>query len=61
MWFVSEKKYKRLLEENEDLKNLYNNLKIRFISLDEKYCNFILEQKEKRYIKHLLNKNLKEQ
>lgn len=33
MWFVSEKKYKRLLEENEDLKNLYNNLKVRFISL----------------------------
>lgn len=48
MWFVSEKKYKRLLEEKEDLQNLYNNLKVRFISLDEEYCKFRLEQEEKK-------------
>lgn len=30
MWFVSKKKYKRLLEENEDLKNLYNFIRGRF-------------------------------
>lgn len=48
MWFVSEKKYKRLLEEKEDLQNLYNNLKVSFISLDEEYCKFRLEQEEKK-------------
>ena len=48
MWFVSEKKYKRLLEENEDLKNLYNNLKIKFISLDKEYCRFRITQEEKK-------------
>nr|DAI12693.1 MAG TPA: hypothetical protein [Caudoviricetes sp.] len=63
MWFVSEKKYKRLLEENEDLKNLYNNLKVRFISLNEEYCSFRLAQKEeKRKARgevYLLNENEK--
>ena len=63
MWFVSEKKYKRLLEENEDLKNLYNNLKINFISLDEEYCKFKLAQegKKKKLIgeAYLLNENEK--
>lgn len=63
MWFVSEKKYKRLLEENEDLKNLYNNLKIRFISLNEEYCSFRLAQKEEkkkaRGEVYLLNENEK--
>lgn len=63
MWFVSEKKYKRLLEENEDLKNLYNNLKVRFISLDEEYCSFRLAQKEEkkkaRGEVYLLNENEK--
>lgn len=63
MWFVSEKKYKRLLEENEDLKNLYNNLKVRFISLNEEYCSFILAQKEEkkkaRGEVYLLNENEK--
>ena len=48
MWFVSEKKYKRLLEENEDLKNLYNNLKIQFVSLDKEYCRFRITQEEKK-------------
>ena len=61
MWFVSEKKYKRLLEENEDLKNLYNNLKVRFISLNEEYCSFRLAQKEEkkkaRGEVYLLNEN----
>lgn len=47
MCFVSEKKYKKLLEENEDFKNLYNNLKIKFISLDEEYCALRLAQEEK--------------
>lgn len=63
MWFVSEKKYKRLLEENEDLKNLYNNLKARFISLNEEYCSFRLAQKEEkkkaRGEVYLLNENEK--
>lgn len=63
MWFVSEKKYKRLLEENEDLKNLYNNLKVRFISLNEEYCSFRLAQKEEkkkaRGEVYLLNENEK--
>ena len=63
MWFVSEKKYKRLLEENEDLKNLYNNLKVRFISLNEEYCSFRLAQKEEkkkaRGKVYLLNENEK--
>lgn len=63
MWFVSEKKYKRLLEENEDLKNLYNNLKIKFISLDEEYCALRLAQEEKnkkiRGEVYLLNENEK--
>lgn len=63
MWFVSEKKYKRLLEEKEDLQNLYNNLKIRFISLDEEYCSFRLAQEEeKKELKgevYLLNENEK--
>ena len=48
MWFVSNKKYKKLLEEKEDLQNLYNNLKIRFISLDEEYCRFRIIQEEKK-------------
>lgn len=63
MWFVSEKKYKRLLErkddlaemysnlkeEKEDLQNLYNNLKIDFNLLNEKYLKISLakEKKEK--------------
>ena len=38
-WFVSNKKYKRLLEEKENLQNLYNNLRIKFISLNEEYCS----------------------
>lgn len=63
MWFVSEKKYKRLLEEKEDLQNLYNNLKIKFISLDEEYCTLILAQEEKnkkiRGEVYLLNENEK--
>ena len=63
MWFVSNKKYKRLLEENEDLKNLYNNLKVRFISLNEEYCSFRLAQKEEkkkaRGEVYLLNENEK--
>lgn len=63
MWFVSEKKYKRLLEENEDLKKLYNNLKARFISLNEEYCSFRLAQKEEkkkaRGEVYLLNENEK--
>lgn len=63
MWFVSKKKYKRLLEENEDLKNLYNNLKVRFISLNEEYCSFRLAQKEEkkkaRGEVYLLNENEK--
>lgn len=63
MWFVSNKKYKRLLEEKEDLQNLYNNLKIRFISLDEEYCSFRLAQKEEkkkaRGEVYLLNENEK--
>ena len=48
MWFVSEKKYKILLKEKEDLQYLYNNLKINFISLDEEYCKFKLAQEEKK-------------
>ena len=63
MWFVSNKKYKRLLEENEDLKKLYNNLKVRFISLNEEYCSFRLAQKEEkkkaRGEVYLLNENEK--
>ena len=63
MWFVSNKKYKKLLEEKEDLQNLYNNLKIRFISLDEEYCSFRLAQKEEkkkaRGEVYLLNENEK--
>lgn len=63
MWFVSNKKYKRLLdrkddlvemygnlkEEKEDLQNLYNNLKIDFNLLNEKYLKLSLakEKKEK--------------
>lgn len=62
MWFVSEKKYKRLLErkdnlletynnlkkEKEELQDLYNNLKIDFNSLDEEYCRFRITQEEKK-------------
>ena len=48
MWFVSNKKYKRLLEEKEDLQNLYNNLRIKFISLNEEYCSFRITQEEKK-------------
>lgn len=63
MWFVSNKKYKRLLEEKEDFQNLYNNLKIRFISLDEEYCALTLAQEEKnkkiRGEVYLLNENEK--
>lgn len=47
-WFVSNKKYKRLLEEKEDLQNLYNNLKIDFNLLNEKFCSFRREQEEKK-------------
>lgn len=61
MWFVSEKKYKRLLERKDDLlksysnlkeekdyfKNLYNNLKTDFNSLNNEYRNFRLAQEEK--------------
>ena len=63
MWFVSNKKYKKLLEEKEDFQNLYNNLKIRFISLDEKYCALKLAQgEENKKIRgevYLLNENEK--
>nr|DAD74471.1 MAG TPA: protein of unknown function (DUF5534) [Siphoviridae sp. ctRiO19] len=63
MWFVSEKKYKILLKEKEDLQYLYNNLKINFISLDEEYCKFKLaqEEKKKKLIgeAYLLNENEK--
>ena len=62
MWFVSEKKYKRLLdrkddlvemygnlkEEKEDLQNLYNNLKIDFNLLNEKYLKLSLAQEEEK-------------
>lgn len=63
MWFVSEKKYKILLKEKEDLQYLYNNLKINFISLNEEYCSFRLAQKEEkkkaRGEVYLLNENEK--
>lgn len=62
MWFVSEKKYKRLLdrkddlvemygnlkEEKEDLQNLYNNLKIDFNLLNEKYLKISLAKEKKK-------------
>ena len=72
MWFVSEKKYKRLLErkdnlletynnlkkEKEELQDLYNNLKIDFNSLDEEYCRFRITQEEKK--KQIKNDEKKE-
>ena len=65
MWFVSEKKYKRLLdrkddlvemygnlkEEKEDLQNLYNNLKIDFNLLNEKYLKLSLENEKKKKLR----------
>lgn len=65
MWFVSEKKYKRLLEENEDLvemynnlkeekedlQNLYNNLKIDFNLLNEKYLKLSLAEEKKEKLR----------
>lgn len=65
MWFVSNKKYKRLLErkddlleiynnlkeEKEDLQNLYNNLKIDFNLLNEKYLKLSLAQEEKKKLR----------
>lgn len=62
MWFVSEKKYKILLKEKEDLQNLYNNLKIDFNLLNEKYLKLSLAQEEKKKLRgesYLLQENKK--
>ena len=65
MWFVREKKYKRLLErkddlvgmysklkkEKEDLQNLYSNLKIDFNLLNEKYLRLSPAQGKKEKLR----------
>lgn len=62
MWFVSNKKYKILLEEKENLQNLYNNLKIEFNLLNEKYFKLSLENEKKKKLRdesYLLQENEK--
>lgn len=62
MWFVSNKKYKILLEEKENLQNLYNNLKIEFNLLNEKYFKLSLAKEKKEKLRdesYLLQENKK--